>query len=938
MAGQYRNLATVTGTDPIGQTRTATDPSHYFGVRSEIRVEKATNGQDADLPTGPLVAAGSTVTWTYAVTNPGNVPLANVVLRDNNGTPGSTADDFTPTFLGGDTNNNGLLEPGETWSYRATGVAIVGQYANLATASGRDPLGQTLTATDPSHYFGVRSEIRVEKATNGQDADLPTGPLVPAGSTVTWTYAVTNPGNVPLANVVLRDNNGTPGNAADDFTPTFLGGDVNSNGLLEPGETWSYQATGVAIVGQYENVATASGRDPLDQTRTATDPSHYFGVQAAIEIVKLTNGTNNDTPPGPAIQLGSIVTWTYLVSNPGNVPLRNVAVTDDQPGVVPQPVLVGGFNTGDTNTNNLLDPGEVWVYTATGIAVEGQYVNVGTARGEDSTGTIPGIEEAENPDYYFGVDKPPVIVLGPDKNPGKPQYVTVVNSESGEILTRFVAYEADYLGGTRVAVADLDGDGTEEIITAPGRNRSPEIRVFDLEGKALPGFPGFLAYDAAFIGGVHLTVADVNGDGKPDVITVPSYGAADVRVFLNRYPQTPAFQATPDITFRAFPTATLGGAVVTAADMGSMVGGSFVNVPDGKAEIVVGTGPGSKATVSVFDVSQAAPVRVQTFFPFTVLNPNFPGGVSLDVARINADAIPDLVVGMGVNGLSRIEVWAWDTAAVSLSMLGAIPDAFTGSSNNAPVNVAAQDSNGDGIADRILAVQGPIGTTGEIRRFDITGTSPFQYLPASPLTGFYGPWFIASRRAAAPAPPSQPEPIVPPAVNVWTNPVDPYDVNDSRSITPLDVLETINYINRNPGTTALPAEQFAPPRYFDVNVDGAITANDVLLLVNVLSRPAAEGESILSAEPRVAGFPPLDTASGSERSSSPSALVEIRHDSTFAALDAALVPGTEWVGPQADEASPRGPTAAKTPLDDLDPLDLESILEDIAAEIAAPGN
>jgi hypothetical protein len=178
-------------------------PESLLWGPSEIRVEKATNGQDADTPTGPLVAAGSMVTWTYVVTNPGNVPLANVTLRDNNGTPANPADDFSADLCGWRCERQRpMLDPGETWQYQATGTAVVGQYGNVATATGTDPIGQTRTDTDPSHYFGVRSAIRVEKATNGQDADTPTGPLVAAGSTVTWTYLVTNPGNVPLANVV----------------------------------------------------------------------------------------------------------------------------------------------------------------------------------------------------------------------------------------------------------------------------------------------------------------------------------------------------------------------------------------------------------------------------------------------------------------------------------------------------------------------------------------------------------------------------------------------------------------------------------------------------------------------------------------------------------------------------------------------------------------
>jgi hypothetical protein len=176
---------------------------------------------------------------------------------------------------------------------------------------------------------------------------------------------------------------------------------------------------------------------------------------------------------------------------------------------------------------------------------------------------------------------------------------------------------------------------------------------------------------------------------------------------------------------------------------------SFVNIPDGKAEIVVATGGGTTAKVSVFDVSGAVPACVQTFFPFTAVAPNFAGGVSLDVAWIDQDSDPgqdppDILVGMGVNGTSRIEVWTWDTSQASLSMLGAIPKAFTGASSNAQVNVAAMDTNGDDLADAIFAVQGPVGTTGEVHRFDIRSTSPFAVEQADSLTGFFGPWFIAT--------------------------------------------------------------------------------------------------------------------------------------------------------------------------------------------------
>jgi hypothetical protein len=91
-----------------------------------------------------------------------------------------------------------------------------------------------------------------------------------------------------------------------------------------------------------------------------------YQVTSEILLTKLTEGSDNDAPPGPYVLVGDTVTWTYLVENLGNEALANIAVLDDQPGVNPAPVLVGGFNVGDLNQNNLLEPGEVWEFTASG--------------------------------------------------------------------------------------------------------------------------------------------------------------------------------------------------------------------------------------------------------------------------------------------------------------------------------------------------------------------------------------------------------------------------------------------------------------------------------------------------------------------------------------------------------------------------------------------
>lgn len=158
----------------------------------------------------------------------------------------------------------------------------------------------------------------------------------------------------------------------------FNVGDTNEDGKLDTNETWIYTAAGVAIDGAYTNKGTASGSftDSAGHTATptASDSSGYIGVNPAIAIDKVTTGVDSvtvvngvvtsmhtSTGDGLSFLAGYGVTWTYTVTNSGDVALANVAVTDDQPGVSPTAVLQGDHvhNVGDINDNGLLDVGEL---------------------------------------------------------------------------------------------------------------------------------------------------------------------------------------------------------------------------------------------------------------------------------------------------------------------------------------------------------------------------------------------------------------------------------------------------------------------------------------------------------------------------------------------------------------------------------------------------
>lgn len=89
-------------------------------------------------------------------------------------------------------------------------------------------------------------------------------------------------------------------------------------------------------------------------------------------------------------------------------------------------------------------------------------------------------------------------------------------------------YGESFRGGVFVAVGQLDDDAGYEIITAPGAGGGPHIKVFS-EAGILEN--EFFAYDKAFRGGVSVAAADVDGDGIDEIVTAPGAGAPSVVKF-----------------------------------------------------------------------------------------------------------------------------------------------------------------------------------------------------------------------------------------------------------------------------------------------------------------------------------------------------------------------------------------------------------------------
>lgn len=291
----------------------------------------------------------------------------------------------------------------------------------------------------------------------------------------------------------------------------------------------------------------------------------------------------------------------------------------------------------------------------------------------------------------------------------------------GESPLAFSPY-ATYQQGVRVAVGDVNGDGHPEIITAPGRSAFTELRVFDgrtfhqvgallpfkdaawwagayvatgdtngdgraeivegldsgccttlhvLDGQSGNDLSGFFPYGDRSDVGARVASADVNGDGKAEILAA-AIGSGQVNVF------GPSGGAAIR-TIEAFDSER-GGPVAIAA--GNVVG-------DARAELIAAAPTYSGAEVKIIDVTTG---ETRAFYPY--------GGVaasSVEVALgdVNGDGALDIVLSASTPGGTEVKAIAADGSQLA-DFYALDPGIQPGAS------LAVGDLDGDGRAEIVL--------------------------------------------------------------------------------------------------------------------------------------------------------------------------------------------------------------------------------------------
>ncbi len=276
----------------IAETRSSAGPSSGLSLQAQLKdlafgkfelCKPSTSLTKTLSPTGPI-KVGTTVTYTFKETNDGIDPLApptsgnrSSIVTDTGPDPsvsGSLDGSCSPVYQSGDTNNNNILDPNETWTLTCTKTYnTAGVYTDVAKGHGIDArLGNkdVTFCTDPaSPPTGVICD-QDERATGSITVVNPSTSLTKAAApteavTIAYTYTETNNGNDPLTPPTAGDRSSVvtdPNCTNHNGTIAYSSGDANNNNILDPNETWTLTCTAtfsITTTGTFTFTDTATG-------------------------------------------------------------------------------------------------------------------------------------------------------------------------------------------------------------------------------------------------------------------------------------------------------------------------------------------------------------------------------------------------------------------------------------------------------------------------------------------------------------------------------------------------------------------------------------------------------------------------------------------------------------------------------------------------------
>ncbi|MCA1684045.1 MAG: FG-GAP-like repeat-containing protein, partial [Actinobacteria bacterium] len=421
----------------------------------------------------------------------------------------------------------------------------------------------------------------------------------------------------------------------------------------------------------------------VDQTAVtdATGAYYFANVPSGAHAVSVVAppGTQFSTPDG---------------ANKLAVTVTNNIQTKADVGVTYPGAVTGGVFL-DANSNGKMDDGEKGL-TAAKVQVDlfgkGNLVEVQAKVLSDGTFTVAGLPDG---DHFLSVSPPgghaattstwlpftvangstesvarvgvkssagAVLAVGNGTAPGTQTYTFNPGPNGGLVAVAGKPMVPPGKSGSRVVMADFNGDGVEDLIAATGPGERAMVRVYHGTTGAELVAGGIQVFEGSYQGGLNIAAGDFNGDGKADVVVAADAGGGPRVQVINAAQFLPGadpvqgkvladFMGIADAKFR-------GGARVAVGDLNG----------DGVSDLIVAAGKGGGPRVAVFDGTSIRPDLTPRritgdFFAFEHTLRN---GAVVAVGDVNGDGRADLVTGAGPGGAPRVVVFSGAGIAAGL--------------------------------------------------------------------------------------------------------------------------------------------------------------------------------------------------------------------------------------------------------------------------------
>jgi hypothetical protein len=216
------------------------------------------------------------------------------------------------------------LAVGQSRVYTVTLAGEVSEgTVNAAVKSGTGfQVGQVQGPSCTEAAIRVVKFVSVDNRATWVDAEIPTGPVVPVGTPVSFRYQITNNGDFTLENVTLTDSD-------FDISSCGVSGTLNAGASVE-----CMVGPFPAVEGQHSNTATVTGTYS-GRTYTDTDLAHYYaGTLPRLTVEKMVGlaggGTwyTADSAPGLLVPDDDRVSFRFVVTNEGTESFTNITLTD----------------------------------------------------------------------------------------------------------------------------------------------------------------------------------------------------------------------------------------------------------------------------------------------------------------------------------------------------------------------------------------------------------------------------------------------------------------------------------------------------------------------------------------------------------------------------------------------------------------------------------